>query len=221
MRYTNIIIGLISTLGVCDKQGLNTRHERNPNSHDPPESFTIQQDATDPIGGEVSLSDTVQKNEEQIRRFKPGPVDFLPRGLSPRPKGPRRSASNEQRRGFYSLNCHIHNWPSAAVAPLHDAYSWMYQLESELSASGQQCHRYWCKDCAAVWLCNENLGWIGKNSIVIADHMNALFDGDNGCLDKGNSNMVQGQVSDSEGWSVLVRGGEDCSVDPGEQPIFY
>lgn len=29
------------------------------------------------------------------------------------------------------------------------------------------------------------------------------------------------QMFTSDGWNVIIRGGEDCTVEPPEQPIFY
>ncbi|KAI1131013.1 hypothetical protein F5Y10DRAFT_234453 [Nemania abortiva] len=70
-------------------------------------------------------------------------------------------------------------------------------------------------------MCADTLGYQNINSVRIADEMNDLLDGDHGCLDAGNKNLVQGQKFTSEGWNVLVRGGEDCSNDVPEMPIFY
>ncbi|KAI0862865.1 hypothetical protein F4860DRAFT_512462 [Xylaria cubensis] len=121
----------------------------------------------------------------------------------------------------YPINCHLHNWPSASVESVKEAYSWFYQLWAPLEADAQHCRRIACFGTSGVWLCADSLDYQNVNSVKIADKMNDLLDGDHGCLDKDNSNMVQGQVFTSEGWNVLVRGGEDCSVDVPEQPIFY
>ncbi|KAI0805441.1 hypothetical protein GGR55DRAFT_680999 [Xylaria sp. FL0064] len=125
------------------------------------------------------------------------------------------------RRDTYPINCHLHNWPSASVASIKEAYSWFYQLWAPLEADAQRCSRIACFGASAVWLCADSLDYQKPNSVKIADKMNDLLDGDNGCLDDGDSSMVQGQVFTTEEWSVLVRGGEDCSVDPPQQPIFY
>ncbi|GAW15403.1 hypothetical protein ANO14919_048120 [Xylariales sp. No.14919] len=128
---------------------------------------------------------------------------------------------HRNRRDTYPINCHLHSWPSASVASIKQAYSLFYQLWAPLEADAQHCRRIACFGNSGVWLCADSLDYKNINSVVIADKMNELLDGDNGCLDRGNKNMVQGQVFTSEGWCVLVRGGEDCSVDPPEQPIFY
>ncbi|KAI1433705.1 hypothetical protein GGR50DRAFT_475142 [Xylaria sp. CBS 124048] len=124
-------------------------------------------------------------------------------------------------RDTYPINCHLHNWPSASVDSVKQAYSWFYELISPLEADGQQCRRIACYGTSGVWLCADSLGYESPNSVTIADQMNDLLDGDHGCLDEDNKNMVQGQIFSSDGWSVLVRGGEDCSADVAEQPLFY
>ncbi|KAI0424029.1 hypothetical protein F5Y09DRAFT_354058 [Xylaria sp. FL1042] len=128
------------------------------------------------------------------------------------PKMPRNRING---RDTYPINCHLHNWPSASVGSIKEAYSWFYQLWAPLEADAQHCRRIACFGASAVWLCADSLDYQNPNSVTIADKMNDLLDGDHGCLDEGDSSMVQGQ------WSILVRGGEDCSVDPPEQPIFY
>ncbi|KAK5627036.1 hypothetical protein RRF57_002751 [Xylaria bambusicola] len=130
---------------------------------------------------------------------------------------PRSQLARDQ----YPINCHIHDWPSASVESIKEAYSWFYQLWAPLEADAQHCRRIACFGMSAVWLCADSLGFQKPNSVRIADEMNGLLDGDNGCLDKGDKTMVQGMVFTSEEWSVLVRGGEDCSVELPEQPIFY
>ncbi|KAI0522105.1 hypothetical protein F5B22DRAFT_643128 [Xylaria bambusicola] len=139
-----------------------------------------------------------------------------PRDL-PEPSGHRSQLA----RGQYPINCHIHGWPSASVDSIKQAYSWFYQLWAPLEADAQHCRRIACFGTSAVWLCADSLGFQKPNSVRIADEMNGLLDGDNGCLDKGDKTKVQGMVFTSEEWSVVVRGGEDCSVEPPEQPIFY
>ncbi|KAI0447213.1 hypothetical protein F4803DRAFT_500081 [Xylaria telfairii] len=129
--------------------------------------------------------------------------------------------SQIDRRDTYPINCHLHNWPSASVDSIKEAYSWFYQLWAPLEADAQQCRRIACFGTSAVWLCADSLDYKNINSVRIADKMNDLLDGDHGCLDADNTSMVQGQVFTSEGWCVLVRGGEDCSADVPEQPIFY
>ncbi|RYC61808.1 hypothetical protein CHU98_g4417 [Xylaria longipes] len=121
----------------------------------------------------------------------------------------------------YPINCHLHNWPSASVESIKEAYSWFYQLWAPLEADAQHCRRVACFGTSGVWLCADSLDYKSINSVKIADKMNDLLDGDHGCLDKDNSSMVQGQIFTSEEWNVLVRGGEDCSVDVPEQPLFY
>ncbi|KAF2970506.1 hypothetical protein GQX73_g3045 [Xylaria multiplex] len=121
----------------------------------------------------------------------------------------------------YPINCNLHNWPSASVDSVKEAYSWFYTLWSEMEADAQQCRRIACFGESAVWMCADSLGYKNVNSVTIADKMNELLDGNNGCLDKGNKSLVQGQIFTGDGWSVLVRGGENCSVDAPEQPIFY
>ncbi|KAI1299709.1 hypothetical protein F5Y03DRAFT_408659 [Xylaria venustula] len=125
------------------------------------------------------------------------------------------------RRDTYPINCHLHDWPSASVESIKEAYSWFYQLWTPLEADAQHCRRIACFGVSAVWLCADSLDYQNPNSVSVADKMNELLDGNNGCLDAGDSSMVQGQIFTSEEWNVLVRGGEDCSVDPGEQAIFY
>ncbi|KAI1110381.1 hypothetical protein F5Y14DRAFT_365147 [Nemania sp. NC0429] len=142
---------------------------------------------------------------------KPGPPSSLPR--SPRSKNDRRDT--------YPINCHLHDWPSASVESIKEAYSWFYQLWAPFEADAQQCRRIACFGTSGVWMCADSLGYQNINSVTIADQMNNLLDGDHGCLDAGNKNMVQGQIFTSEAWNILVRGGEDCSIDVPEKPIFY
>ncbi len=97
--------------------------------------------------------------------------------------------------GKYPINCHLHNWPSASVKSIKEAYSWFYQLWAPLEADAQHCRRIACFGVSGVWLCADSLDYQKPNSVKIADKMNELLDGDNGCLDKGDSSMVQGQVS--------------------------
>ncbi|KAI0542664.1 hypothetical protein GGR58DRAFT_496767 [Xylaria digitata] len=127
----------------------------------------------------------------------------------------------KNRRDTWPINCHLHNWPSASVDSVKEAYSWFYDLWAPLEADAQQCRRIACFGESAVWLCADSLGYKNVNSVTIADKMNELLDGNNGCLDSGNKSMVQGQVFTHDGWCVLVRGGENCAVDAPEQPIFY
>ncbi|KAI8950402.1 hypothetical protein F4801DRAFT_590365 [Xylaria longipes] len=142
-----------------------------------------------------------------------------------RPTPPRvfseSTRSETTRRDTYPINCHLHNWPSASVESIKEAYSWFYQLWAPLEADAQHCRRVACFGTSGVWLCADSLDYKSINSVKIADKMNDLLDGDHGCLDKDNSSMVQGQIFTSEEWNVLVRGGEDCSVDVPEQPLFY
>ncbi|KAJ8129190.1 hypothetical protein O1611_g4442 [Lasiodiplodia mahajangana] len=142
-------------------------------------------------------------------------VSKLPTRLS------RSAGSQNDRRDTYPINCHIHNWPSASVDSIKQAYSWFYQLWAPLEADAQQCRRIACFGDSAVWMCADTLGYQSINSVRIADQMNDLLDGDHGCLDPGNKNMVQGMKFTSEGWNIVVRGGEDCSTDAAEMPIFY
>ncbi|KAI0105728.1 hypothetical protein GGR51DRAFT_560201 [Nemania sp. FL0031] len=121
----------------------------------------------------------------------------------------------------YPINCHIHNWPSADVDSIKQAYSWFYQLWAPFEADAQHCNRIACFGDSAVWMCADTLGFQSINSVRIADEMNDLLDGDHGCLDAGNKNKVEGMKFTSEGWSVVVRGGEDCSANVPETPIFY
>ncbi|KAI0398670.1 hypothetical protein F4802DRAFT_603781 [Xylaria palmicola] len=125
------------------------------------------------------------------------------------------------RRDTYPINCHQKNFPSASVDSIKKAYDWFYTLWAPLEADAQHCRRIACFDSSAVWLCADSLSYQNPNSVTIADKMNELLDGDYGCLDKGNPSMVQGQVFTSDEWSVLVRGGEDCSADVPEDGIFY
>ncbi|KAI1276380.1 hypothetical protein F5Y07DRAFT_366562 [Xylaria sp. FL0933] len=135
--------------------------------------------------------------------------------------GLKMSHNKINRRDTYPINCHLHNWTSASVESIKEAYSWFYQLWAPLEADAQHCRRVACFGASAVWLCADSLDYQKPNSVKIADKMNDLLDGDNGCLDEGDTSMVQGQVFTTEEWSVLVRGGEDCSVEPPQQPIFY
>ncbi|KAI1184200.1 hypothetical protein F5B17DRAFT_433841 [Nemania serpens] len=134
---------------------------------------------------------------------------------------PRSPHIQKDRRDTYPINCHLHDWPSASVDSIKEAYSWFYQLWAPFEADAQQCRRIACFGTSGVWMCADSLNYQNINSVRIADEMNDLLDGDHGCLDAGNKNMVQGQIFTSEGWNVLVRGGEDCSVDVPEKPIFY
>ncbi|KAI1744557.1 hypothetical protein F4680DRAFT_405241 [Xylaria scruposa] len=165
--------------------------------HSPQETQSIDDDTS--VGEMISSSDslTLQKDLSET------------------------TGSNTSRRDTYPINCHLHNWPSASVESIKEAYSWFYQLWAPLEADAQHCRRIACFGTSGVWLCADSLDYQNVNSVKIADKMNDLLDGDHGCLDKDNSNMVQGQVFTSEGWNVLVRGGEDCSVDVPEQPLFY
>ncbi|KAI0187976.1 hypothetical protein EV127DRAFT_513267 [Xylaria flabelliformis] len=105
------------------------------------------------------------------------------------------TSSKTNRRDTYPINCHLHNWPSASVESIKEAYSWFYQLWAPLEADAQHCRRIACFGTSGVWLCADSLDYQNVNSVKIADKMNDLLDGDHGCLDKDNSNMVQGQVS--------------------------
>ncbi|KAI0458460.1 hypothetical protein F5B21DRAFT_459792 [Xylaria acuta] len=166
-------------------------------------SYNLQ--ATQSINHDVSEEKTISSRDQPMP----------PRDLSDSPHG------QTNRRDTYPINCHIHNWPSASVESVKEAYSWFYQLWAPLEADAQHCRRVACFDTSGVWLCADSLDYKNINSVKIADKMNDLLDGDHGCLDKDNPSMVQGQVFTSEEWSVLVRGGEDCSVDVPEQSIFY
>ncbi|KAI1819310.1 hypothetical protein F4861DRAFT_544039 [Xylaria intraflava] len=142
-------------------------------------------------------------------------------GPKPAEAFPRPPLTQRGPRDTYPINCHLHNWPSASVDSIKQAYSWFYQILTPLEADAQHCRRIACYGVSAVWLCADSLGYKSPNSMSIADKMNDLLDGDHGCLDPGNKDMVQGQAFTSDGWNVLVRGGEDCSVEAPEQPIFY
>ncbi|KAI0975718.1 hypothetical protein F4678DRAFT_279587 [Xylaria arbuscula] len=157
---------------------------------------------------ETSINSVDASVDDIVSPLVPGDEHKLPR-------------TRVDRRDTYPINCHLHNWPSASVESIKEAYSWFYQLWSPLEADAQQCRRIACFGVSAVWLCADSLDYQNPNSVSIADKMNELLDGNDGCLDAGDSSMVQGQIFTTEQWSVLVRGGEDCSVDPGEQPIFY
>ncbi|KAI0203285.1 hypothetical protein F4808DRAFT_418078 [Astrocystis sublimbata] len=124
-------------------------------------------------------------------------------------------------RDTYPINCHIHDWPSASVESIKGIYDWFYQLWAPFEADAQQCRRIACQGTSAVWMCADSLDYQNINSVRIADKMNDLLDGDHGCLDKDNKDLVQGMVFTTESWNIVVRGGEDCSVDVPEQPIFY
>ncbi|KAI2622092.1 hypothetical protein GGS21DRAFT_535191 [Xylaria nigripes] len=138
------------------------------------------------------------------------------------PKDPSPlSPPRKDRRDNYPINCHIHNWPSASVKSIKDAYDWFYQLWAPFEADAQHCRRIACYGDSGVWLCADSLQYQNPNSVSIADAMNYLLNSNYGCLDKGNSSKVQGQYFTSDGWNVIVRGGEDCRVDAAEQPIFY
>lgn len=93
----------------------------------------------------------------------------------------------------------MHNWPSASVASIQQAYSWFYQLATMLEADAQHCRRIACFGASAVWLCVDNIASLEAETISIADEMNKLLDGDYGCLDAGDKSMVQGMVSFSFG----------------------
>ncbi|TGJ83353.1 hypothetical protein E0Z10_g5428 [Xylaria hypoxylon] len=107
----------------------------------------------------------------------------------------RSPHGHRNRRDTYPINCHLHDWPSASVDSIKQAYSWFYQLWAPLEADAQHCRRIACFGDSGVWLCADSLDYKNVNSVTIADKMNELLDGDNGCLDKGNKNLVQGQVS--------------------------
>jgi len=92
------------------------------------------------------------------------------------------------------MNCHIHDWPYADVAAIREAYSWFYDLVADLGADAQCCRRVACFDTSGVWVCADSLDYKYPNSVVIADTMNPLMDGDNGCLDPNDKTKVQGQV---------------------------
>ncbi|KAI1818513.1 hypothetical protein GGS20DRAFT_594455 [Poronia punctata] len=138
---------------------------------------------------------------------------------SPNPK--KKKKKKNLRRDSWPMNCHIHNWPSASVSSIKQAYSWFYEIASDLGADAQQCRRIACFDSSAVWFCADSLDYKYPNSVLIADTVEPLLDEDYGCLDAGDKNMVQGQMFTSDGWCVLVRGGENCAVEVPEQPIFY
>ncbi|KAI3327182.1 hypothetical protein HD806DRAFT_385251 [Xylariaceae sp. AK1471] len=192
MRHANFLLGLLWVVGACARPGPDTIEEVERSSHD---IFEAEAEAASPL----VLRDELEP----------------PKGLS------RSARSQKNRRDTYPINCHIHGWPSAEVASIKEAYSWFYQLWAPLGADAQQCRRIACFGTSGVWLCANSLDYKYPNSVTIADKMNELLDGDNGCLDEGNPSMVQGQVFTSDGWCVLVRGGEDCSVEPPEQGIIY
>lgn len=78
---------------------------------------------------------------------------------------------------------------------IKQAYSWFYSLWAPLEADAQHCRRVACFGTSGVWLCADSLGFQTANSVVIADKMNDLLDGDHGCLDEGDKTKVQGMVS--------------------------
>ncbi|KAI0487361.1 hypothetical protein F4859DRAFT_464697 [Xylaria cf. heliscus] len=166
-------------------------------------SPTIQN--TESIGHDASVDETISSQDQPMP----------PRDLS------ETTDTQIIRRDTYPINCHLHNWPSASVESIKEAYSWFYQLWAPLEADAQHCRRIACFGTSGVWLCADSLDFKKINSVTIADKMNDLLDGDHGCLDQDNSSMVQGQIFTSDAWNVLVRGGEDCSADVPEQPIFY
>ncbi|GAP89958.2 hypothetical protein SAMD00023353_4400670 [Rosellinia necatrix] len=55
-------------------------------------------------------------------------------------------------RDTYPINCHLHDWPPAAVASVREAYAWFYELWAPLEADAQRCRRAACFGRSAVWL---------------------------------------------------------------------
>ncbi|KAI3340969.1 hypothetical protein F4824DRAFT_486847 [Ustulina deusta] len=146
--------------------------------------------------------------ETQINNHD-APVDEISLPLvardSPKPSRDLSQLPRNQvnRRDNYPINCHLHNWPSASVKSIKEAYSWFYQLWAPLEADAQHCRRIACFGVSGVWLCADSLDYQKPNSVKIADKMNELLDRDSGCLDKGDSSMVQGQYGILLGWTVM------------------
>ncbi|KAI0875270.1 hypothetical protein GGS24DRAFT_499994 [Hypoxylon argillaceum] len=203
MQYANLFLGLLWAAGACARYAPYAVPETQADNHD----ASIDETSSAPISRYCPQSPS--SHWQSARDGNNRRDTNLPRA--------NPYSNNTQ----YPINCHLHNWPSASVDSIKQAYSWFYQLWAPLEADAQQCRRIACFGSSAVWLCADTLGYQSVNSVKIADEMNDLLDGNTGCLDKGNKNMVQGQKFTSAGWSVLVRGGEDCSADVPEKPIFY
>ncbi|KAI1423858.1 hypothetical protein F5Y12DRAFT_797899 [Xylaria sp. FL1777] len=217
MQYSNFLFGLIWAMGVCARYNHIIENKAQISGRDASvDEITSPRDPQD--WPKLSRDPSQLRRNRVNRRDTVSTYMFLlcvPVPTKPWSSYPRYRPSK------YPINCYLHNWPSASVESVRQAYSWFYQLWAPLEADAQHCRRVACFGVSAVWLCADSLGYQKPNSVKVADKMNELLDGNNGCLDAGNPRMVQGQVFTSEEWSVLVRGGENCSVEPLEQPIFY
>ncbi|KAI1328178.1 hypothetical protein F5Y16DRAFT_161548 [Xylariaceae sp. FL0255] len=131
--------------------------------------------------------------------------------------GPRAledsAVSSIERRTVTGQFCNVQGWPPAPVPPLREfAYPQFYGNNNMISISAQKCRQAWCGYSAAVFICNNNLGFVEVNAEVAADHMNMLLDGNTGCLEPYNNSLAQGQVFNAEGWNLIVRGDDECPL---------
>ncbi|KAI2606302.1 uncharacterized protein GGS25DRAFT_523966 [Hypoxylon fragiforme] len=157
--------------------------------------------AVEPGGVDVSFKGTVQEIDAQVHRINP---NFSWRDFKP---SPGRFSKSPRKRSPSKVLCHVQGLPPAPRAALESSRDWLNALAAELSVDAQRCTKVSCVAGAAVWFCNDNLGWIQEVSLTLATHVDAILDQE-GCGTAGNSSLVQGQSFDSDNYNIIVNGDE-------------
>ncbi|KAI0383419.1 hypothetical protein F5Y04DRAFT_279124 [Hypomontagnella monticulosa] len=152
----------------------------------------------DSSGIEKTFNGTIQEIDAQIRSLNP---DFSWERFQPSAQGTRSVSTQFKRQKL--------NLPPAPRKGIESTRDWLNNLASSLSVSAQQCTKFSCTGNTALWFCNDNLGWIGRNSIVLATHVDSILN-EPGCTTSGNNDLIQGQSFDLDNYNIIING-DQCT----------
>ncbi|RYO81393.1 hypothetical protein DL766_001798 [Monosporascus sp. MC13-8B] len=213
MRHGNTLLlwlMAIADVGAGASIGWNNFHEEGPKT---PRHFVgrytvapLAMRGTIEAGGDVlDFSGTIQEIEAQILKHKP---DFEWADFKQfRHPAVRRREGRNDRRGW--------DLPPAnrkAVEAMRDDFASRLRAFPIPVSGGGQCVRAGCHQDAAVWLCNDYLGWKERLEFRLADLLDHVLNNEE-CEVQGHPDLVQGQAFDGEEFNVLVRA--DTCGGPG------